>query len=244
LSSHDRPKLLLVPEFTEVELAIRPQLEEWAEVASYDPPGVGREPLEGGFGREGIVRRGLAEVDRRGWQRFFVLAEGWGISSGVAIAGERPDEVQGLALGHAKLSYRRDGPRAPVNGEVWEALTQLVRTDRRGFVRHGIAQATRGSIGEEQAERMLARIPEDRMEAGWEELTRDEPFSEMLLGLECPLLLAKHEGCLVSTEEGFDDAAAALPRARTIAVEIAPLASDDFAAAVRSLCEDVRRGTP
>jgi hypothetical protein len=37
-----RPRLLLVPEFTEVEWTqIRPQLDEWADVASYDPPGVG-----------------------------------------------------------------------------------------------------------------------------------------------------------------------------------------------------------
>jgi len=36
-----RPRLLLIPEFTEVTWTIKPRLEEWAEVASYDPPGVG-----------------------------------------------------------------------------------------------------------------------------------------------------------------------------------------------------------
>ena len=39
-----RPRLLLVPEFTELTWTIKPQLAEWAEVASYDPPGVGAEP--------------------------------------------------------------------------------------------------------------------------------------------------------------------------------------------------------
>jgi hypothetical protein len=40
-----RPRLLLVPEFTELEWVIRPKLAEWAEVATYDPPGVGGEPI-------------------------------------------------------------------------------------------------------------------------------------------------------------------------------------------------------
>ena len=40
----ERPRLLLVPMLTEVEWVIRPLLEEWAEVASYDAPGVGDEP--------------------------------------------------------------------------------------------------------------------------------------------------------------------------------------------------------
>jgi hypothetical protein len=30
--------------------------------------------------------------------------------------------------------------------------------------------------------------------------------------LDCPLLFAKHEGCLASTDEGFEDAAATFPR--------------------------------
>ena len=34
-----RPRLLLVPEFTELTWTIKPQLAEWAEVVSYDPSG-------------------------------------------------------------------------------------------------------------------------------------------------------------------------------------------------------------
>ena len=30
--------------------------------------------------------------------------------------------------------------------------------------------------------------------------------------LDCPLLFAKHEGCLASTDEGFEDVAATFPR--------------------------------
>ena len=40
----DRPRVLLVPTLTEVEWKIRPLIEEWAEVASFDAPGVGDEP--------------------------------------------------------------------------------------------------------------------------------------------------------------------------------------------------------
>ena len=36
----DRPRVLLVPTLTEVEWKIRPLIEEWAEVASFDAPGV------------------------------------------------------------------------------------------------------------------------------------------------------------------------------------------------------------
>jgi hypothetical protein len=76
-----RPRLLLIPEFTELSWTIKPQLAEWAEVASYDPPGVGAEPLPEGdvasFTREVIADRGLEELDRLGWDRFFVLADGW-----------------------------------------------------------------------------------------------------------------------------------------------------------------------
>jgi hypothetical protein len=39
-----RPRLLLVPTVTEMEWPIKPQSESWADVASYDAPGVGDEP--------------------------------------------------------------------------------------------------------------------------------------------------------------------------------------------------------
>jgi pimeloyl-ACP methyl ester carboxylesterase len=113
-SSATRPRLLLVPEFTELEWAqIRPQLEEWAEVASFDLPGVGVEPPARELDRETIARRGLEELDRQGWDRCFVASDGWGIASAARLALRRPDAVLGTALGHAKLSHRREGDRAP-----------------------------------------------------------------------------------------------------------------------------------
>lgn len=65
----DRPRILLIPEFTELEWAIKPRLEDWAEVASYDPPGIGDEPRAETLDRDAVAARGLDELDRRGWKR-------------------------------------------------------------------------------------------------------------------------------------------------------------------------------
>ena len=239
----DPPRLLLVPEFTELEwAAIRPRLEEWAEVASYDPPGVGDEPRAEELDREVIVGRGLQELDRLGWEDCFVATDSWGIPSAVRLALARPDAMLGLVLGHAKLSHRREGERPPINGAVFEAMTELIRTDHEAFIRHGIAQATGGSVSEELADRMIERFPHDWLLAGWEAITReDEEFADLLAQVHCPLLFAKHVGCLGSTEEGFNDATAAFPEAKTVAVEDAPLSSEKFADAIREFCEGAVR---
>jgi hypothetical protein len=242
----DRPRLLLVPEFTELTWTIRPQLEEWAEVASYDPPGIGDEPPldpdPANFSRDWIVRRGLEELDRRGWERFFVLADGWAIPAATGIAEARRDSILGMALGHATVSLSREGDRPANSAAVYDALTQLLDQDHDAFVRHGIAQATGGSIDEKLADRMVERFPKDLMLAGWKTITADdERFGDVLRDLEVPMLLAKHQGCLMSTEEGFEDAVKALPDALTIAVPDAPSTSDEFAAAVKEFCEEVSR---
>src|SRR6266545_4835367 len=172
-----RPCLLLVPEFTEVEWTIRPLLEEWATVHSYDPPYELR-PSE--LTRQNLVERGLSELDTLGCERGFLVADGWGIAPAAHIADRRRDRIAGFACGHARLSNRRDGPDPPINPEVYAAMTTLIDNDAPSFVRFGIAQVTGGSVDEEQAERMLERIPLDMMVEGWAALTADEPFSEVL----------------------------------------------------------------
>jgi pimeloyl-ACP methyl ester carboxylesterase len=237
----DRPRLLLVPEFTELEWdAIRPRLEEWAEVASFDAPGVGDEPRTEKLDRGAIVERGLEELDRLGWEACFVATDSWGIATALRLAHARPDAVMGMALGHAKLSYRREGERAPINGPIFDALAELIRTDHVAFIRHGIVQATGGSVREDLAERMIERVPHDLLVSGWEVITReDDELGDLLRQVDCPLLFAQHVGCLGSTEEGFEDAAAAFPEARTVAVEDAPLTSGKFADAIRDFCEEI-----
>src|SRR5436190_11300881 len=100
------PSLLLVPEFTEIQWTIRSSLDAWAEVASYDPPGVGDERARTPLTRGAIVDRGLEEVRSREWEGFFVVADGWAIAPAVRIAARARDRVHGLALGHARLSDR------------------------------------------------------------------------------------------------------------------------------------------
>jgi pimeloyl-ACP methyl ester carboxylesterase len=239
-----RPRLLLVPEFTELEWdAIRPQLEEWGEVASYDPPGVGAEPRVERLDRRAIADRGIAKLDQLAWDAYFLAADGWGIPSAVEVALNGPGRVLGVALGHAKLSFRRTGARAPISDAVHSALTELIRTDHEAFVRHGIAQVTGGSVSEGLAERMIERFPADLMEAGWEAITRDDTdVRAQVAQLDCPLLFANHVGCLGSTQEGFDDAAAAFPHAETVRVKDAPVGSVEFAEALREFCESIAAG--
>jgi hypothetical protein len=240
----DRPKLLLLPEWTEVEwTTIRPRLEKWADVASFDIPGVGDEPRAETIDRDTLVGRALEELSRRGWERCFVAADGWAISTGVRVALAQPQAVLGMILGHARLSHRREGDRAPINGAVWEAMNELVHKDHEAFILHGITQVTGGSVDEEVARQMVERFPHDLIATGFELLTSDDDELEKLLGqLVCPLLLAKHEECLMATEEGFEDAAAAFPQARTVSVKEAPQSSEKFADAMREFCEEVLQG--
>jgi pimeloyl-ACP methyl ester carboxylesterase len=237
-----RPRLLLVSEFTELQWAIKPLLREWADVLSFDPPGIGGEPLPAGMAdigdltRQAVVERGIEKLDTAGWERFFIIADGWGIASAVGIASKRRERVAGMALGHAALSNARHGERAPINSKVYDAFTQLINQDAPSFVRHGIAQVTKGGVDEELARRIIERIPTEFMIDGWAAFTADDDFSDALLALDCPLLLAKHEGCLMSTDEGFEDAAAALPQAETASFDDPPPASPRFAHAVRRFC--------
>ena len=51
-------------------------------------------------------------------------------------------------------------------------------------------------------------------------------------------MLAKHDGCLGSTDEGFDDVVAAFPEAKTVICPDACFASPAFAEALRVFCEE------
>jgi pimeloyl-ACP methyl ester carboxylesterase len=251
-----RPHLLLVPSYTELEWAIRSELEEWAEVASFDPPGVGHEPLPDGVAlhadmpeperremlhlwRAATVDLGLRRVDERGWERFFVAADSFGTPTGMQLVARRPEAVQGFAIGHAALSNSFDGDRAPSNRAVYEAMASLLRTDSEAFIRYGISQMTQGSIDEELAEQMTERFPDtDLVVAVWESMGSDpEPIGDELAAISAPLLLGKHQGCLGRTDEGFEDIVAAFPQARTVICPEACQASPTFAAALREFCE-------
>jgi hypothetical protein len=228
------PRLFLVPTWTELEWSIRPRLEEWADVASYDPI---RSDPPNAMSRESFVNRGLENLEGLGWDGFFVVGDTFGTATAVRIAHARRDSVQGTALGHACLSWDMDGDRAPVKRELWHAMAQLMSQDADSFVRHGLTQITQGSYDEDLARRMVERVPSECMHAAWAMIGEQrEPMGELLHELDRPLLLAKHEGCLVFTDEGFEDARATFPDARTVVVNKPPSADDDFAGALREFC--------
>jgi pimeloyl-ACP methyl ester carboxylesterase len=240
-----RPRILLCPQFTEVEWTIAPLLSEWAEVASFDAPGVGQEPMPVGdpedFDRELVVQRALRELGELGWDSYFVVGDAWGTATAARVAVARPEPVLGLALGHASIDYDSEGGRPAVNKEVTAAMTQLLSSDFDSFVRYGMTQFTQGAWDEETSGRIVERFPPLEIASKvWDANTkRPEPLAELLSQLDVPMLLAKHDGCLVFTDEGYEDIVRALPEARRTSVGQAPSASDEFAAALRDFCESV-----
>jgi pimeloyl-ACP methyl ester carboxylesterase len=240
-----RPRLLLCPQFTEVEWRIAPQLSEWAEVATFDAPGVGDEPIPDDspelIDRDAVVSRALHEVDSRRWDSYFVVGDAWGTATAAQVAAARSDSVLGLALGHATLDYETDGERPAVNGEVVAAMTQMLRTDHDSFVRYALTQFTQGGFDEEMAANMVRRFPEtDVVSRVWEmHVERAEPIGDLLRQLDKPLLIAKHEGCLVFTAEGYEALATAFPDAHAVSVHKPSSASEEFADALRKFCEGV-----
>ena len=244
----ERPRLLLLPEFTELEWTIVPQLTEWAEVATYDAPGVGAEEVspeelerladDVKHRRARVAQRGVEEISRRGWQSCVLVSDSAGNLAACRLAAEHPELVEGIALGHGCLSLDRDGKRAPINREIASAMDQLVGQDREQFVRHALTQLTGGSYDERMAEEMTERVPLTLLTRTWLQ-GGDDPASDLLEGLDIPLLLVKHEGCLMYTEEGFEDATAAFPEAETASVPDKPSVSAEFAEILRGFCEKI-----
>jgi hypothetical protein len=232
----------LVPLLTELEWVIKPRLEEWAEVATFDAPGVGDEPAAEPLDRQAIIDRALVEIDRRGWSSYILVCDGSALPTGVRVAHARREAVEAMALGHARVANRMEGERPTMNREVMEAFAQLAESNYADFIRYGLTQVTHGSIGEELAARMLERVPIDVGRAIWEMNLRDpEPFEHLIREVDAPLLFAKHEGCLGATEEGFRDAVAAFPQARVVSAPDAPSVSIEFADALREFCLDLSR---
>jgi pimeloyl-ACP methyl ester carboxylesterase len=248
-----RPRILLVPSLTELEWTVKPLLDEWAEVASYDAPGVGDEPLAEGLRTPAIAQRGLAELDGRGWERCIVVGDEFGSLAAVLLAAERPSAVEGLVLGHATVSFRRGGERPVVSPGVTEALGQLAEVDFRSFVRqnfrswHGLRDAMVVAPGPDAlAEGYLERVSHETAIGFYHELIAHEAELEKrirtaLRRLEVPLLLVKHEGCLMFTSEGYEDAVAAFPGAATAATSAKPAVDPAFAGILRGFCQETAR---
>jgi hypothetical protein len=234
----DRPRLLLVSGVSELEWQIKPQLEEWAEVAAYDPPGVGESPGE--WSVEASSERGLKELDDRGWDGYVLVTDGWGTAYADGIIRARPNAVRGIVIGHAALSARMTGDRAPLNGPVWDAMSNLISQGQEAFARFAIPQFTRDGIKEEVAGEMVKRVPVPVFEAMFEAIKGlDFDLEDLMRPLDVPLLLARHEDCLVFTEDGYADVTAAFPEARTVSTKLTCSVDPAFANAIREFCEEI-----
>jgi pimeloyl-ACP methyl ester carboxylesterase len=234
---------LLTPTLCELEWRIKPQLDEWAEVATYDAPGVGAD-RRSAFSHEAIAERGLTELERRAWDRCVVVGDEFGCLTAARVAAARPDVVEGLALGHPTLSLRSDGERPPISGQVMDAFVGFARTDYGAYVR-ALSQITQHAYDDEFADAYRVRVPREVAVASHGalfEADEKEPIETVLRKLDVPLLFVEHKGCLLFTPEGFEDAVAAFPSARTASMNSKPSASPEFAALIREFCEGLPAG--
>jgi hypothetical protein len=235
-----RPRLLLLPSYSELEWVIRPQLEEWAEVAAFDAPGVGDEPPSAAFDALAVAERAATEVDRLGWQSCVVSADEYSIAAALRFASRHRDAVQGLALGHACLSFSPEADPPAVNAEVRSAFIQVAELDDRTFIRH-VTQITQGFYGEELADRMLERIPTGVAQAYVRATMADSGdwIEGALRDLGKPLLFAEHDPCLLFTKDGYEAAVSAFPDSMRVSCREKPTVSPRFAEALREFCRGV-----
>jgi pimeloyl-ACP methyl ester carboxylesterase len=235
----ERPRLLLVPQVCALDWQIAPRLAEWAEVATYDAPGVGDEPGAGEIEREAIARRGLEELDRLGWERCVLVADEFGVPTALLLARIRPAVVTGLALGHACLTHDVEGDRPPVSEGVLDLMVHTAQTDHRTWARH-LTQVTQGAYDDDLVERYIERVPPEIAAAFGRVMQQgDQSMRETLDQLAArgvPMLFAQHDGCIMFTPEGYADAVAAFPDAHTVSTPEKPSASPAFADALRSFC--------
>jgi hypothetical protein len=196
------------------------------------------EPLDG----SAIVASGVAEVDRRGWDRgVVVVGDEFAIKIAVSIARERADVVQGVALGHACLSFRDDSGDAPVAADIMSGFNRLLETDYRSWVR-AYTQITQGAYDDDTMQRFLERVPPDvakRHSGLVDELSGQVDLEGDLRTLNVPLLFAEHRDCLVFRREGFAAAVEAFAGARTVTTHEKPSCSPDFDRALRSFCDEL-----
>lgn len=234
------PRILLVPVFTGLEWAIEPELAQWAEVACYDAPGVGDEPPPAEWTRKAIAERGIAEIERRGWERCVVAGDEFGAVTAALLAALAPERVAGLALGHPSQSLDSEGDRPAINGEVLDGFVSMQRSNYRAFA-HALTQVTQGAYPQDFSHRYIERAPQEvtlRYEGLYRTEAEERP-ERTLANLEVPLLLAEHRNCLLWTSESFEEMATAHPDAWTVHCDGKPNVSGEFASALREFCAEV-----
>jgi hypothetical protein len=138
----------------------------------------------------------------------------------------RPAALRGFAIGHAALSGRIEGDRSPLSGSVFSAFLSLVETDSEGFARFALTQLTQDGYDEPLVRQMLERVSVRVVVAHLRAMAQVSfDLEQLLRPLDVPLLLGKHEGCLLYTDEGIADAVAAFLGARNVSLPVTCCAS-------------------
>ena len=238
-----RPRLLLVPSISELEWRrIQPLLEEWAEVVTYDIPGLSEtdpsQPLDATYSVAGGVR----ELESRGWSEAIIVGDQFGSGLAVLVAEAWDGDVRGLALGHACLTYTREGPRPAISAIAADfqlQLTQLGRAQADQMFLQGVEM----TYGPDVAAGIRARLSPTFTQQYAQMLlaNQDVDLEPRLRELGVPLLFAQHKECGLWMPEGFEDAVAAFPDARTLVTDENPGSSPEFAAELREFAAAVWR---
>ncbi len=201
-----RPRLLLVPSISELEWdRIRQPLEAWADVASYDLPGLGADAPAASLNLEATIQRGVLELERRGWNDAIIVGDQFGSGLAVLVARAWRGTVRGLALGHACLTFSRDGPRPAISAAVADFQLQIAQLGVRAAAEQMFVQGLEATYGTEVAAGIRERLSPNFTREFTELLLahQDIELEPVLRELSVPLLLAEHRDCPLWTAEGF-----------------------------------------
>jgi hypothetical protein len=232
-----RARLLFVPIFAAFEAVPFAEANAaWADVQSFDTPGAASRRDEPAGSVEDAARAGSGRLDELRWESCVVVCDSHAQAAGIELALADP-RVKGICISHAAARYSTGGDRAAINPGVHAAAGQLLDTDLRSFAR-ALTQLTQGAIDEEWADRFVEEVPRETVREGIGQLVGQE-LASRLGGWDGQALLGLHEGCLMWTREGFEDAVAAVPGAATVECGEVPLNDQRFRDAARALCERV-----
>jgi hypothetical protein len=228
-----RPRILYVPIFGAFEAAVfTEQTAEWADVGSFDGPGVGTRRDDPVGEIEDVAAAGAERLDELGWATCVLVCDSHSQAAGIELALADP-RVAGVCVSHAAVRYSSEGDRAPLRAGVHSAAAQLLESDLRSFG-HALTQLTQGTIDEHWVERFLENVPRETARIRTGQLDGRELVSR-LGEWSGEILLGLHDGCMMWTREGFEDAVAAVPHAATMECDGIPLANARFIEAIREL---------
>ena len=208
-----RPRLLLMPSVAEVESdANQAHARAVGRGRGFDVPGVGVEVASGGCD---IPRASIAPS-----QRLRGSAGRGSCSSGTKSAPRRRSaSPQGSRGGGGACpgtpgALASQGRRSrSAHGDITKAVIRLAHTDPRSFVR-ALARSLRTPRRRTRQALHGAGRPQHRHgRDGRAARPRGTEGPEPVLrSLDVPMLLIEHKGCLLWTDEGFQDSVPAFPR--------------------------------